>query len=175
MSHTAVNSEVLFWFVVALTVLLGMLISVVVKMPPESVGSPQPPGPSPPAPPELGPVSWPQAAGLAGTPARLAHFGYRPRHAGSMRADLMVAGGRQVPAGPPWAPAPWPPGVSDRDTVPWLEVPGLVPWKASAYRELPPGPAHRRTPRHGAHRAGMSTGQGHSPYGGTGRHRAGVH
>ena len=53
------DSEVLFWFVVALTVLLGMLISVVVKTPPGTVGSPQPPGPGPPA-----------------------RAGYRPRHAG---------------------------------------------------------------------------------------------
>ena len=40
-SHAAVDSEVLFWFVVALTVLLGMLISVVVRTPPGTVGSPQ--------------------------------------------------------------------------------------------------------------------------------------
>jgi len=174
-SHTAVDSEVLFWFVVALTVLLGMLISVVVRTPPRTVGSPQPPGPSPPAPPQPGPVSWPQAAGLAGAPARPVHVGYRPRHAGGMRPDLMVTGRQQVSAGPPWGPAPWPPGLADRDTVPWLGVPGLVPGKAVAYRELPPGPARRRAPRHGAHRAGMSTVQGRSSVGGTGRHRAGVH
>jgi hypothetical protein len=81
-SHTAVDSEVLFWFVVALTVLLGMLIGVVVRTPPRTVGSPQPPGPSPPAPPPPGPVSWPQAAGLADAPVRPARAGYRPRHAG---------------------------------------------------------------------------------------------
>ena len=152
MSHTAVDSEVLFWFVVALTVLLGMLISVVVRTPSGTVGSPQPPGPSPPA-----------------------RAGYRPRHAGGMRPDLMVAGRRQVPAGPPWGPAPWLPGLADQDTEPWLEMPGLMPGKAGAYRELPPRPAHRRAPRHGAHRVAPSTGQGHSPVGGTGRHRAGVH
>jgi hypothetical protein len=174
-SHTAVDSEVLFWFVVALTVLLGMLISVVVRTPPRTVGSPQPPGPSPPAPSPPGPVRWPQAAGLADAAVRPARAGYRPRHAGGMRADLMVAGRRQVPAGPPWGPAPWPPGLADLDTVPWLGVPGLVSGKANAYRELPPRPAHRRAPRHGAHRVGMSTGQGHSSVGGTGRHRAGVH
>ena len=175
MSHTAVDSEVLFWFVVALTVLLGMLISVVVRTPPRTVGSPQPPGPSPPAPSQPGPVRWPQAAGLADAAVRPARAGYRPRHAGGMRADLMVAGRRQVPAGPPWGPAPWPPGLADRDTVPWLEVPGLVPGKASAYRELPPRPAHRRAPRHGAHRVAVSAGQGRSSVGGAGRHRAGVH
>ena len=168
MSHAAVDSEVLFWFVVALTALLGMLISVVVRTPPGTVGSPQPPGPSPAAPPSPGPVRWPQAAG----PARA---GYRPRHAGGMRPELMVTGRRQVSAGPPWSPAPRPPGLAGRDTVPWLEVPGLVPGKASAYREIPPRPAHRRAPRHGAHRVGPSAGQGRSSVGGTGRHRAGVH
>ena len=152
MSYTAVDSEVLFWFVVALTVLLGMFISVVVRTPHGTVGSPQPPGPSPPA-----------------------RAGYQPRHAGGMRPDLMMAGRRQVPAGPPWGPAPWLPGLADQDTEPWLEIPGLVPGKAGAYRELPPHPAHRRAPRHGAHRLGLSTARGHSPVGGTGRHRAGVH
>jgi hypothetical protein len=151
-SYTAVDSEVLFWFVVALTVLLGMFISVVVRTPHGTVGSPQPPGPSPPA-----------------------RAGYQPRHAGGMRPDLMMAGRRQVPAGPPWGPAPWLPGLADQDTEPWLEIPGLVPGKAGAYRELPPHPAHRRAPRHGAHRLGLSTARGHSPVGGTGRHRAGVH
>jgi hypothetical protein len=172
-SHTAVDSEVLFWFVVALTVLLGMFISVVVRTPPGTVGSPQPPGPSPPAPPRPGPVRWPQPAGLVGAPAGPAHVGYRPRHAGGVRPELIVAGRRQVPAGPPWEPAPWPSGLAG-DTVPWLAAPGLVPGKASAYRELPPLPAHRRAPRHGAHRVGLSTGQGRSPAGGAGRHRAGV-
>jgi len=151
-SHAAMDSEVLFWFVLALTVLLGTLISAVVRTPPETVSSPQPPGPSPPARAE-----------------------YRPRHAGGMRPDLVVAGRLQVPGGPPWGPAPWPPGPAGRDTVPWLGVPGPVPVKASAYRELPPRPAHRRAPRHGAHRAALSTGQGRSSVGGTGRHRAGVH
>ena len=175
MSHTAVDSEVLFWFVVAMTVLLGMLISVVVRTPPGTVGSPQPPGPSPAAPPQPGSGRWPQVAGLADAAVRPARAGYRPRHAGGMRPDLMVAGQRQVPAGPPWGPAPWLPGLADQDTEPWLEIPGLMPGKAGAYRELPPRPAHRRAPRHGAHRIGMSTAQGHSPVGGTGRHRAGVH
>jgi hypothetical protein len=157
-SHTAMDSEVLFWFVVALTVLLGMLIGVVFMTPPETLGSPQP-----------------QAAGLAGAPARSAHSGYRPRHAGGMRPDLMAAGRRQVSAGPPWEPAPWPSGLADRDTVPWPLVPGLIPGKASAHWELPPGPAHRHAPRHSAHRVAQSIGQGRSPVGVTGRHRAGVH
>jgi hypothetical protein len=174
-SHTAVNSEVLFWFVVALTVLLGMLISVVVRMPPGIADSPQPPGPSPPAPPQPGPVRWPQAAVPADAAVRPARAGYRPRHAGGMRPDLLVAGRRQVSAGPPWGPAPWPLGLADRDTVPWLEVPGLVPGKASTYRELPPRQAHHRAPRRSAHRVAVSTAQGRSSVGGTGRHRAGVH
>jgi hypothetical protein len=173
-SHAAVDSEVLFWFVVALTVLLGMLISVVVRTPPVTAGSPQSPGPSPPAPPRPGPVGWPQAAGPADSAVRPGRAGYRPRHAGGMRAELVVAGQWQVRAGPPWGQAPWPPGLAGQDTVPWFEVPGLVPANASAYRELPPRPGHRRAPHHGAHRAGMSTGQERSPVGGTGRHRAGV-
>jgi hypothetical protein len=170
-SHAAVDSEAMFWFVVALTVLLGMLISVVVRTPPGTVGSPQPPGPNPPVPPRPGPIKWPQAAAPAGFAMRPERAGYRPRHAGGMRPDLMVPGQRQVSAGPPWDPAPWPPGLADQDMVPWFEVPG----KASACRELPPRPAHRRTPRHGAHRVGMSTGQRRTSVSGTGRHRAGVH
>jgi hypothetical protein len=158
-SHTAVDSEVLFWFVIALTALLGMLISVVVRTPHGTVGSPQPPGPSPPV----------------DSAVRPARAGYRPRHAGGMRPELMVAGRRQVSAGPPWGPAPWPPDLADRDTVPWFEVPGLVPGTASAYREISPRPAHRRAPRHGAHRVSTSTGQERTSVGGTGRHRAGVH
>jgi hypothetical protein len=144
-SHSAVDSDALFWLMVALTVLLGMLIGVVFMTPPETVGSPQP-----------------QAAGLAGAPARSARIGYRPRHAGGMRPHLIAAGRPQVSAGPPWEsagppwePAPWPPGLADRDAV--------------------PGPAHRHAPRHRAHRVVQSIGQERSPAGVTGRHRAGVH
>ena len=99
MSYTAVDSEVLFWFVVALTVLLGMLISVVVRTPPGTVGSPQPPGPSPPAAPRPGSVRWPQAAGLADAAVRPARAGYRPRHAGGMRPGRTAAGARRSAVG----------------------------------------------------------------------------
>jgi hypothetical protein len=214
-SHAAVYSEVLFWFVVVLTLLLVMFIGVVVRTPPGTADSPQPPEFSAPAPPAP-PLVWrPQAAAFAGAGGRSARAGYRPRHAGALKPELMVAGRLQVPGGPPWEPAPKPPGLAARGTVPWLAVPGQVPWKASACRELPPGPgpaphagsmscaadmtglgpdrlrsaqiaaastpsggragAHRQARRHGAHRAGISTGRERRSAGRTGRHRAGVH
>lgn len=197
-SHAAVYSEVLFWFLVALTLLLVIFIGVVVRTPPGAADSPQPPessAPEPRPPPRPLFVRWPEAAVSAGAGERSARAGYRPRHAGAMKPELMVAGGRQVPGGPPWEPAPKPPGLAARSTVPWLAVPGQVPGKAGACRELPPGPgpaghagsmscaadrtgragAHRRARHHGAHRAGSSTGRERRSAGRAGRHRAGVH
>ena len=89
MSHTAVDSDVLFWFIVALTVLLGMLISVVVRTPPETVGSPQPPG------------AQPSRAAPAG--ARHVAAGHRARRLrapchGAHRVDMSTVHGRS-PAG----------------------------------------------------------------------------
>jgi hypothetical protein len=139
-SHAAVYSEVLPWFVVVLTLLLVMFIGVVVRTPTGTVGSPQPPELSPPAPPPPPFVRRPQAAGLADAEAPSARAGYRPRHAGALKPELMAAGRRQVSGGPPWEPAPKPPGLSDRGFVPWLAVTGQVPGKASARRQLPTGP-----------------------------------
>jgi len=197
-SHAAVYSEVLFWFVVVLTLLLVMFIGVVVRTPSGTADSPQPPefsAPAPPPPPRPLSVRWPEAVVSAGAGERSAHAGYRPRHAGALKPELMVAGRLQVPGGPPWEPAPKPPGLAARSTVPWLAVPGQVPRKAGACRELPPrlGPpphagsmswaadmtgragAHRQARRRGAHRAGVSTGRERRSAGQTGRHRAGVH
>jgi hypothetical protein len=197
-SHPAVYSEVLFWFVVVLTLLLVMFIGVVVRTHPGTADSPQPPelsAPVPPPPPRALFVRWPEAAVSAGAGGRSARAGYRPRHAGAVKPELMVAGRLQVPGGPPWEPAPKPPGLAARSTAPWLAAPGQVPRKAGACRELPPGPgpaphagsmfwaadmtgragAHRQAHRHGAHRAGISTGRERRSAGRTGRHRAGVH
>jgi hypothetical protein len=197
-SHAAVYSEVLFWFVVVLTLLLVVFISVVVRTPSGTAGSPQPPGFSAPVPPPPSRplfVRWPEAVVSAGAGGRSARAGYRPRHAGALKPELVVAGRLQVPGGPPWDPAPKPPGLAARSTVPWLAVPGQVSRKAGACRELPPGPgpaqpagsmswaadmtgragAHRQTGRHGAHRAGSSVGRERRSAGRTGRHRAGVH
>jgi hypothetical protein len=191
-SHAAVYSEVLFGFVVVLTLLLVMFIGVVVRTPPGAAESPQPPefrAPAPRPPPRPLFVRWPEAAVSAGAGGRSARAGYRPRHAGALKPELMVVGG------PPWEPAPKPPGLAVRSTVPWLAVPGQVPWKAGACRELPPGPgpaahagsmscaadmtgragAHRQARHHGAHRAGISTGRERRSAGRAGRHRAGVH
>ena len=55
MSHTAVDSDVLFWFMVALTVLLGMLIGVVVRTPPEPSAHRNRQGPALPRRPSRGP------------------------------------------------------------------------------------------------------------------------
>ena len=198
MSHAAVYSEVLFWFVVVLTLLLVVFIGVVVRTPSGAADSTQPPESSAPAPPPRPRplfVRWPGAVVSAGAGGRSAHAGYRPRHAGALKPELMVAGRLQVPGGPPWEPAPKPPGLAARTSVPWLAVPGQVPRKAGACRELPPDPgpaphagsaswaadmtgragAHRQARRHGAHRAGISTGRERRFAGRTGRHRAGVH
>ena len=198
MSHAAMYSEVLFWFVVVLTLLLVMFIGAVVRTPPGAADSPQPPefnAPAPRPPPRPLFVMWPEAAVSADAGGRSARAGYRPRHAGALKPELMVASGLQVPGGPPWEPAPKPPGLAAHSTVPRLAVPGQVPWKAGACRELPPGPglaphagrmscaadktgragAHRQARHHGAHRAGMSTGRERRSAGRAGRHRAGVH
>src|SRR5205807_117286 len=66
--------------------------------------------------------------------------GYRPRHAGAVEPELMVAGRLQVSGGPPWSPAPKPPGLADYGTMPWLALPGQVPGNGSVSRAIPPGP-----------------------------------
>jgi hypothetical protein len=140
-SHAAVYSEVLSWFVVVLTLLLLMIfIGVVVRTPPRHAGSPQPPEHSPPAPPPPPFVRRPQTAGLADAGARPARAGYRPRHAEALKRELMAVDRRQASGGPPWEPAPKPPGLADCGFVPWLAVTGQVPGKASACRQLPPRP-----------------------------------
>jgi hypothetical protein len=143
MSYADVYSEVLFWFVVVLTLLLVMFIGVVVRTCAGADGSAPPPEFSPPAP---SPPSRPLlvrhllAAGLVDAAMRPARAGYRPRHAGAVEPELMVAGRLQVSGGPPWSPAPKPPGLADYGTMPWLALPGPVPGNGSVSRAIPPGP-----------------------------------
>lgn len=139
MSHAAVDSEVLLWFVVVLMLLLVMFTYAIVRTPPRAIGPPQPPELTAPAlrPPPL--AGRPHAAGFTAG-VGTARAGYRPRHAGAPKPELVVAGRLQVSGGPPWEPAPKPPALSGRGTVPWLAVAGQVPTKASACRELPPSP-----------------------------------
>jgi hypothetical protein len=145
-SHADVDSEVLFWFVLALTVLLVTMIGAVIRLPPGSIGSPQRPESGSTAPPRPGLAGWPPAAGLARATVPPGRAGYRPRHAGGIRSEVMVADRRQVPGCAPWRPAP-----------------------------RPRTGAHRQAPRHGARRARMSPGQVRGSAGRTGRHRAGGH
>jgi hypothetical protein len=161
-SYAAVDSEVLFWFVVALTALLVALIGVVITTPPGAAGAPQPPELSAPA-------------------------GYRPRHAEGVRPELTGAGRGQMPGRPPWGPAPRPPGLAVRDTAPWsascpADMTGLAPGRprsaqmaTACPRPGGRGGAHRQAPRHGTHRVRVSTGQLHGPAGRTGRHRVEAH
>ena len=162
MSYAAVDSEVLFWFVVALTVLLVVLIGVVITTPRGTAGAPQPPELSSPV-------------------------GYRPRHAEGVRPELMTAERGHVPGRPPWGPAPRPPGLAARDSAPWSascpgDMTGLAPGRprsaqmaAACHQSGGRGGAHRQAPRHGTHRVRMSTGQVRGPAGRTGRHRAAAH
>jgi hypothetical protein len=163
-SHAAVYSEVLFGFLVVLTLLLT-LIGVVVRTPPGTVGPRQPAELSSPPPPQ--PVRGPQ-------------------HAGAPKPELVAAGRLQVPGGPPWGPAPKPPGPRPspfaKSTSCAAGMNGPDPGRrrsaqvtavstASGVR----AGAHRRVRRQGAHRAGIGTGHARSAAGRTGRHRAGVH
>ena len=134
MSHAAVYGEVLFWFVVVLTLLLAMFIGVVIRTPSGTVGSP-PPELTPPAPPPPMLVRWPEDAGLAGAAVQSARTGYQPRHAGGLKPELVVAGRLPASGCPPWGPAPKPPG------------PGLPHARSAscAANMTGPGPARRRS------------------------------
>lgn len=178
MSHAAVYTELSFWFVVGLTLLLVTFVGVVVRTPHGTVGSPQPselnhPAPLPPAPllPE-----WAQALRLAGTTVTSAGAIPRPRQARAPEPELMVVGG------PPWDPAPKPPGLPGSGIAHWLALSAQVPDPrrpaAIAAARIPSGVragAHRQAPRHSAHRATPSSGQARRSAGRTGRHRAGTH
>lgn len=157
------SSEILFSFVVVLTLLLMMFVGVVVKMPHRSAGAPQPPELSSPVTPPPRLVRRPQAAGLADAGGRSARAGYRARHARALMPEPMVASARQVSGHPPWEPAPKPPGRRRSARVAAASI-------ASGGR----AGTHRQAGRHGAHRVGMSTGREPRSAGLTGRHRAGV-
>jgi hypothetical protein len=183
-SHATVHSEILFWFVVVLTLLLLTLIGVAVRTPRGTVGTRQPVELTPPPPPR--PVRWPQAAGFADAARQPARAGYQPWHAGALRPELVTAGRLPVSSGPPWGPAPKPPGPRPspyaRSTSCAAGMTGLDPgrrWSArvtagSTSSGVRAG-AHRRTRHQGAHRAGIGTGHARNSVGRTGRHRAGVH
>ena len=185
MSHATVYSEILFWFVVVLTLLLLLtLIGIAVRTPPGTAGPRQPAELTPPPPPQ--PVRWPQAAGFADAAMRSARAGYRPWHAGALEPELVTAGRLQVPSGPPWGPAPKPPGPRPspyaRSTSCTAGMTGLDPGRRRSARVTTASTAsgvragaHRRARRQGAHRAGISTGHARNSVGRTGRHRAGVH
>jgi hypothetical protein len=114
-----VYSNVLFWFMAVLTLLLVVFVGAVFTTRTVTVRSP---GPSPP---RL--IGRPQHAAIAGGGAGSARAGYRPQHAGTS----VRPGGR---AG-----------------------------------------AHRQVRRHGAHRAGLSTGRERRSPARSDRHRAGAH
>ncbi len=183
MSHAAVYGEVLFWFVVVLTLLLAMFIGVVIRTPSGTVGSP-PPELTPPAPPPPMLVRWPEDAGLAGAAVQSARTGYQPRHAGGLKPELVVAGRLPASGCPPWGPAPKPPGpglphARSASCAANMTGPGPARRRSAsiAVASTPSGGqagAHRRARRHGAHRARIGTGQARRSHGRTGRHRAAV-
>jgi hypothetical protein len=101
-SHAAVESEVLFWFVVVLTLLLLMFIGAVVWGRPEVTGSPQSPRRnlptlgSPPA--HLLPASGPPAVVLAGAAAPPCALVMGPGMAVVESRSCWWPGGRRYPA-----------------------------------------------------------------------------
>jgi hypothetical protein len=183
-SHAAVYSEIVFWVVVVLTLLLLTLTGVALRTPPGTVGLRQPAELNPPLPPQ--PVRWPQAAGFADAAMRSARTGYRPWDAGALGPELVAAGRLPVSSGPPWGPAPKPPGPRPspyaKSTSCAAGLTGPDPGRRRSARVTAVSTAsgvragaHRRSRRPGAHRAGISTGHAHSAASRTGRHRAGVH
>jgi hypothetical protein len=106
MSHAALVNDVLFSFVVFLTLLLVMFIYAVIRMPPELADSPEPPMLTPPAPPALPVRPPPRPATLPGQSGKA---GYTARHT---TAAAPVIDPPKVSGGPPWEPAPEPPGVA---------------------------------------------------------------
>jgi hypothetical protein len=143
-SHAAVDSEVLFWLVVALMLLLLLFVGAVVWAHPEVTGSPPSPArnlPAPrPRPARLPPASGLPAVVLAGpaAPSRSADNG--PGPGGVAGQELAVAWRPQVSGGPPWGPAPKPSRLAEWDAGPRLAGLGQVPGKARVYRAPRPGP-----------------------------------
>jgi len=107
-----------FFLVLFLAFLLILFIYAVITMPPEAAGSqeqpvldlPAPPLPAPPAPaPEPLPVRRPRThASQAGAFGQPSNGGYAARHA---TVAVPVITPPKVSGGPPWGPAPKPPGL----------------------------------------------------------------
>jgi hypothetical protein len=109
-----------FFLVLFLTLLLILFIYAVITMPPEAAGSqeqpvldmPAPPMPAPPAPaPEPLPVRRPRTLASQPQPGAFGqpgNGGYAARHA---TVAVPVITPPKVSGGPPWGPAPKPPGV----------------------------------------------------------------
>jgi hypothetical protein len=103
MSHAELVRDGLFFFVVFLTLLLVLFIGAAVRAPAEQPGARSQPA-APPIQPDLdGPgLTWPRTAATwppAGATTLASDNDYLPRHA--------------TPGGPPWGPAPRPPGLID--------------------------------------------------------------
>jgi hypothetical protein len=190
-NHVALDSEFLFWLMAGLTLLLLMFIVAILRTPSEPARSPQPPVPARPAPPRPPPAplaGWPLPVPLAGEAARPGRPGYRPRHAGAPEPDPATSGRSRASGGPPWGPAPLPPGPPGSYVLPPLPLPDQGPRKARAHPagqpepsqlrhasgRFPPG-AHRHESRLGAHRADTSIDHARRSAGRAGRHRAGAH
>jgi hypothetical protein len=129
MSGTTTD-EGIFFLVLFLTLLLLLFIYAVIRVPPELAGSqeqpvldlPEPPAPAPPAAgPQPLPVRRPRAATPPAPPAPSAspapstgafgqssNGGYAARHA---TVAVPVITPPKVSGGPPWGPAPKPPGL----------------------------------------------------------------
>jgi hypothetical protein len=114
MSHATLADDGLLGFVVLLTLLLMTFLYAVIRAPLEPEDSPEPPVIktlvlSPPAPPALPARSRPQAAALPAGPAgQYGDASYAARHATAVVAVIRPPA---VSGGPPWGPAPKPPGL----------------------------------------------------------------
>ena len=112
MSHAALVNVVLFWCVVGLTLLLAMFLYAVIAMPHEDAVPTEPPVLKTPAPPPPSPVKRPPATVLpAGSVGQRGGAGYAPRHADALEPEQKVVQRPEVSGGPPWGPAPKPPGL----------------------------------------------------------------
>jgi hypothetical protein len=125
MSHSAMVNDGVSTFVVLLTLLLVMFLYVVSQMPPESADSPDPPAPAAPAraraqspAPAVADVASAPGTTAPGSATRVAagmsghsrNAGYAARHAVTPAPEPNVIHPPQVSGGPPWEPAPRPPG-----------------------------------------------------------------
>lgn len=143
MSHAAVDGQLLFWFVVTLTLLLLVLVSVMVWTHPGAADPSQSreldlPAPLP-RPDSLPPVRRPPAVVPAGAAVRAANAGHRPSRIGSPDPAPAAVCLRPVVGGPPWSPAPRPPGLVCLDArQPFAGFGQGRPREPVAYRALQP-------------------------------------